>query len=1220
MTTTTIAGPIATMPHRRKDIGSGRLRFPLRALRICFTAINGPDYDRLAAAAALLGALPERQMLRATTHLVVPVEWLAWDAIARESFPKLLAAIKWGTVAIVTAAWVDACASASARVPERDFRPSWTHDLLRRRQEVTGIADRVVEERRQSMTRPAEPATALPRNAFRALDAGSDSEPDNEAPTLPPPPSPPLSVVLLGPTPNAPSSFLAGAAIAAHGFPPDRTDKLRRAVQDHGGCVVVHGVSAIPIDLDARRAIAEPHGVLQWIVVVPVVCPSLDRVYGSLRELLSAPADSPQCVYAVTEAWMHACFEDSTFHPPSASFLYHPYFLHPIVELGSMLLTLSGFSELEAETLGEMLVAMGASVQKKLKRDPRSVLVAALPEGKLFDRAASWGVPAVSVRWIADMALSGVFSRPNKYILRTTPVLAGTTLWITRRTRHGAEIRRTAQLLGAKVLLHFARSECTHVIDLAPNVPSPAAVLPGSPLSSSPQQLQSNNSMGPPGGARGSHSRMSSGGGGSGNGSVNHGGAGASAADARELKLAKSLGTPIVSPWWIYMSAEAKQRENEVAYPPAFDPTRQLKLTRNDTQPVEPRDWPSFSDTHTIAPTPANKKRSRASLVASPPRNPPSPMEGHDEPLPKRMRPADVLDHESPPPPPPPLFESSPLPPLQAASPPPPSPPPASLPPQQSPSPPPRSPPSPLPALSTVGTAPTQALHSELQERLRGILAILPNLPPTVPTFSTSASLAGAAPPARPAAPDRALSSPLAPPFLPPPPPPQKSDPRQPGANGTNNGKPVSLTQYFYGAVPAPHLPPRAKITYEDPQAVRERNKAVAAAIRVSEMSSVSMRSSSESSAATAAPTVPPAVGAAVAARSSDASSVTTATTAEFTMNGPKLHHHLGVTVAADLSIASSAGTTRSLEQGMRKLATQAAPLLSGDTTLSHMPPKVAMSGLAGYRESYEQGTVFHHFDSVLKRLPSLRRYTVVHNLGGHVMSHPTFSSEWVMGTTHLVIGMPIACEKCMCAIASGAWVLQPSYIMASHAAGRFVDERDHVWFAMPQDELADLFATEGPSLAGFDTRKGFDLVAGSKRWFEQLRTPAADNSDPPLPFAHIRALLLIDCRATHQSYANLLRSGGATVVQDWDPDTSPDAVTHVFADRPAQQSPFASHPVVRPRLYGSAVVSNYLLGASPVRMVTVDAERAARAARVAAAAALSSSSSAAASTTIAKA
>ena len=67
----------------------------------------------------------------------------------------------------------------------------------------------------------------------------------------------------------------------------------------------------------------------------------------------------------------------------------------------------------------------------------------------------------------------------------------------------------------------------------------------------------------------------------------------------------------------------------------------------------------------------------------------------------------------------------------------------------------------------------------------------------------------------------------------------------------------------------------------------------------------------------------------------------------------------------------------------------------------------------------------------------------MIESLGGQIHPDMHFNSD----ITHLIVGgEPTRGEKFLAACATGKWVLKPSYLFASMAAGAFVDELDHEW------------------------------------------------------------------------------------------------------------------------------------------------------------------------------
>ncbi|ORZ29273.1 hypothetical protein BCR44DRAFT_61416 [Catenaria anguillulae PL171] len=210
----------------------------------------------------------------------------------------------------------------------------------------------------------------------------------------------------------------------------------------------------------------------------------------------------------------------------------------------------------------------------------------------------------------------------------------------------------------------------------------------------------------------------------------------------------------------------------------------------------------------------------------------------------------------------------------------------------------------------------------------------------------------------------------------------------------------------------------------------------------------------------------------------------------------------------------------------------------------------------------------------------------MIRALGGHVMANPTSSSSWVQGTTHLVISVPISCEKCMCAIASGAWLLRPSFVEASYRAGQWVSEREHTWAAVPRDgDVRRKEVVEAGERAGverMDVGKSLDLIAGWERVFRTIHGTAGTSAGVVGGAFRGWRVVLVGAANT-SSYRNLLVAGGAEVVSDgWDPDTDPDAVTHVLVQSNRLDPHMAANDIVRSKTYSATLIIQSLMGDQP--------------------------------------
>ncbi|KAI8801806.1 BRCT domain-containing protein [Cladochytrium replicatum] len=117
----------------------------------------------------------------------------------------------------------------------------------------------------------------------------------------------------------------------------------------------------------------------------------------------------------------------------------------------------------------------------------------------------------------------------------------------------------------------------------------------------------------------------------------------------------------------------------------------------------------------------------------------------------------------------------------------------------------------------------------------------------------------------------------------------------------------------------------------------------------------------------------------------------------------------------------------------------------------------------------------------------------------------------WDDRCTHLIVGKPNRTEKCLAAIASGVWVLRPSYVYASDDSGCFVDEDEHEWNVSIETPAED-----------------HQTILAARRW----RTALSDGDYTNKAFSGWNILLLVEGKK-RDGYLRVLRAGGAMVTYD---------------------------------------------------------------------------------------
>ena len=88
---------------------------PLHGVRLCLTGFDLTDREEVAGTVQRLGGTFFSQLERGKcTHLLVADD-------SPDDTPKLVAARRWGSIAVVPLAWLRACSLANARVPETSY-------------------------------------------------------------------------------------------------------------------------------------------------------------------------------------------------------------------------------------------------------------------------------------------------------------------------------------------------------------------------------------------------------------------------------------------------------------------------------------------------------------------------------------------------------------------------------------------------------------------------------------------------------------------------------------------------------------------------------------------------------------------------------------------------------------------------------------------------------------------------------------------------------------------------------------------------------------------------------------------------------------------------------------------------------------------------------------------------------------------------------------------
>ncbi|KNE70600.1 hypothetical protein AMAG_15361 [Allomyces macrogynus ATCC 38327] len=185
--------------------------------------------------------------------------------------------------------------------------------------------------------------------------------------------------------------------------------------------------------------------------------------------------------------------------------------------------------------------------------------------------------------------------------------------------------------------------------------------------------------------------------------------------------------------------------------------------------------------------------------------------------------------------------------------------------------------------------------------------------------------------------------------------------------------------------------------------------------------------------------------------------------------------------------------------------------------------------------------------------------------------AHP---SAWVPGTTHLVIAFLIPCEKCLAAMAAGAWLLRPSFLEAARVDGQFPDPSEHAWTTLSPAEMAQDVQQHATTLAPTDLARAIDLHRAAQHW-RTLATPI---------FTGWRVSLSVSDRNGRHvaSSVHILEAGGAELldpdeVQDWN------EITLYFFDGKAPPALEVPHEVHEEKVKPIASVIGYVMQAGGV-------------------------------------
>lgn len=189
---------------------------------------------------------------------------------------------------------------------------------------------------------------------------------------------------------QSPSQSLKGLSFRiAQAFPKELSMKMKGEIKAHGGLIREPGVPA-DYFVDSLVRTAEDSGASE----------------------------------RVTSLWLERSLLEQRTLSPSAWFFYVPWKTAiPLKCFENVVICLSGFDDVDRDSLNTVLTALGCQVSDNFLRRKVTHLVAASPSGAKFEKAQQWGIPAVSVEWISGSIQSLSLLPCGDYPPRTqTPI------------------------------------------------------------------------------------------------------------------------------------------------------------------------------------------------------------------------------------------------------------------------------------------------------------------------------------------------------------------------------------------------------------------------------------------------------------------------------------------------------------------------------------------------------------------------------------------------------------------------------------------------------------------------------------------------------------------------------------------------------------------------------------------------------------------------------
>ncbi|KAJ7174295.1 hypothetical protein C8R46DRAFT_1080571 [Mycena filopes] len=181
------------------------------------------------------------------------------------------------------------------------------------------------------------------------------------------------------PAPSPPSTVFASLRFLLRG--ETDTPTVRGAIEGAGGAVVLSG--------DGNEH--------DFVVV---------RLVSGSPLFFADPSPSSRARYR-TECWLEQCLFTDTLVPPETHCCFVPLGVRvPIGGANKITLSFSGLEENEACWVRRMLKALGITLAPAFSRSTTHLLCPA-GTGPKYTRARQWGVPIVSMAWLASMAREG---------------------------------------------------------------------------------------------------------------------------------------------------------------------------------------------------------------------------------------------------------------------------------------------------------------------------------------------------------------------------------------------------------------------------------------------------------------------------------------------------------------------------------------------------------------------------------------------------------------------------------------------------------------------------------------------------------------------------------------------------------------------------------------------------------------------------------------------